>query len=166
MKIRAMITGHRPSKLGGYGPSPLQTTIRTWMRAELGLLLAEHGVDNVRAISGMALGVDQWWAEEALFMGIRLGAFVPFAGQEAVWPRESQEHYRSLLARCESVITCSTGGYAARKMQIRNEQMVDAAQVHLAVWDGTPGGTANCVAYMTQRGIVPRRFPGFQEVVG
>lgn len=43
--------------------------------------------------------------------------------------------------------------------------MVDDAEIHFAAWDGTPGGTANCVAYMAQREIVPRRFPGLPAPV-
>lgn len=157
--IRAMITGHRPGKLGGYGPSQVQLDIRAWMRAELTILLVSHGID-LRAISGMALGVDTWWAEEALALGVPLHAYIPFVGQENTWPRASQEHYQSLIERAEVAVVCSEGGYAARKMQVRNERMVDDAQVHLAAWDGTPGGTANCVGYMEQRGFTPRRFPG------
>ena len=157
--IRAMITGHRPNKLSGYGPSPLQDAIRLWMRAELSVLLAAHGTD-LRAISGMALGVDTWWAEEALALAVPLHAYIPFVGQENIWPRASQEHYQSLIERAEVAVVCSEGGYGASKMQLRNKRMVDDADVHLAVWDGTPGGTANCVGYMEQRGFTPRRFPG------
>jgi len=162
--IRAMITGHRPNKLSGYGPSPLQDAIRLWMHAELTALLATHGTD-LRVISGMALGVDMWWAEEALALDVPLHAYVPFAGQENVWPRASQEHYQSLIERAEVVVICSEGGYGASKMQLRNKRMVDDADVHLAVWDGTPGGTANCVHYMGQQGITPRRFPGLPATI-
>ncbi len=160
--IGAMITGHRPNKLGGYASSPIQIEVRAWMRAELNTFHLRYG-PRLRAISGMALGVDQWWAEEALRLGVPLHAYVPFIGQEAAWPIASREHYQHLLGQAETVVICSPGGYAARKMQIRNQRMVDDAQIYLAVWDGTYGGTANCVGYMTQRGIVPRLFPGFLD---
>jgi uncharacterized phage-like protein YoqJ len=35
-------------------------------------------------------------------------------------------------------------------MQIRNEWMVDRADQVIAIWDGTSGGTANCVEYATK----------------
>lgn len=59
-----MITGHRPQKLGGFKPNPTQT----WVRAKLRKTLAEAKKQHpeIEVISGMALGVDQWWAEEAL----------------------------------------------------------------------------------------------------
>ena len=39
------------------------------------------------------------------------------------------------------------GGYAGYKLQKRNEWMVDHCDILIAVWDGTSGGTANCVNY-------------------
>jgi len=37
--------------------------------------------------------------------------------------------------------------YKASKMQKRNIWIVDNSDGLVAVWDGTPGGTANCVEY-------------------
>jgi uncharacterized phage-like protein YoqJ len=42
--------------------------------------------------------------------------------------------------------------YRAELMQIRNEWMVDRCDLLIAVWNGTPGGTANCVAYAKKEG--------------
>ena len=51
----------------------------------------------------------------------------------------------------------SPGEYAAFKMQVRNEWMVDqlnpATDLLLAAWDGSPGGTGNCVKYATGKGV-------------
>jgi uncharacterized phage-like protein YoqJ len=41
----------------------------------------------------------------------------------------------------------SPGGYSPEKMQVRNMFMVDNANGILAMWDGTPGGTRNCLEY-------------------
>lgn len=80
-------------------------------------------------------------------------AYIPFAGQELKWPAESQRLYKSILEQpfVSPIIVCE-GGYAAWKMQRRNERMVDDATDILACWDGTPGGTGNCVAYATKVG--------------
>lgn len=80
-------------------------------------------------------------------LGIPITAAVPFAGQESQWPAASQKLYRDLLAKAARVEVVSSGGYAASKMQRRNEWMVDHCDRLLAVWDGTPGGTANCIGY-------------------
>lgn len=47
---------------------------------------------------------------------------------------------------CEKLIACE-GGYASWKMQKRNEWMVDRCDILVSVWDGTEGGTYNCVNY-------------------
>ena len=45
------------------------------------------------------------------------------------------------------------GGYAAWKMQKRNQFMVDHSNLLIAVWDGSSGGTSNCVAYAKKIGL-------------
>lgn len=146
-----MITGHRPNKLGGYKtPNATQTAIRAQLRNLLAHWLSvEPGLE---VISGMALGVDQWWAEEAMELNIPVHAFIPFWGQESKWPAESQAIYRGLLSRCATV-QASANYYSAAVMQTRNIDMVNAANWHVAVWDGSSGGTGNCVAYMKSKGI-------------
>lgn len=41
--------------------------------------------------------------------------------------------------------------YKPYLMQVRNEYMVDLAEKVIAVWDGTSGGTANCVEYAKKK---------------
>ena len=135
-------TGHRPEKLGGYGPNPVQDRVRAEIRYVLETWRPEA------AISGMALGVDQWAAEICVNMEIPFTAAVPFETQESAWPNESQQHYRDLLFKANKILVVSPGRYyAAWKMQKRNEWMVDHCDRLLAVWDGSTGGTYNCVSY-------------------
>lgn len=139
MKIIAA-TGHRPQKLGGYGAhvdSKLRGLAQIWLQ--------NNRPDGV--ISGMALGWDMAFAEAAIMLGITLHAAVPFRGQQSVWPCESQERYQQILNCARSITVVCEGDYAAHKMQVRNEWMVDRATRVLALWDGTPGGTHNCVMY-------------------
>ena len=133
-------TGHRPDKLGGYGAS----TVR---RLTLFARFVLEGVGPDGVISGMALGWDMALAEAALDLGIPLLAALPFRGQEARWPEASQARYRGLLARASRIEIVCEGGYSAWKMQARNEWMVDHCDLLLALWDGSSGGTANCVRY-------------------
>lgn len=151
-------TGHRPEKLGGYGPSAIQEDVRRRIRAALAHLKPAH------AISGMALGVDQWAAEECDAVGIPWTAAVPFIGQESRWTREAQRHYRDLLGWATRTVIVSPGGYQREKMQIRNRWMVNNCDVLIAVWDGSDGGTANCYRYAKSVGrrvarIDPRSAP-------
>lgn len=95
----------------------------------------------------MALGVDQWAAEYALGSSIPLLCYIPFEGQEMAWPEESRNHYYELLSRRRDKKIICEGGYAPWKMQKRNEAMVNDCDLLIAIWDGSSGGTANCIKY-------------------
>jgi uncharacterized phage-like protein YoqJ len=159
--LRVAITGHRPPKIGGYDPD---TPLRKWVREQL-----RKTLDEIRpnlAYSGMALGTDQDFAEIVLEMGIPLIVVLPFRGQEDSWPEQAQFHYWRLVHQARQVITVCEPGYAAWKMQRRNERLVDEIEdgTLIAVWDGSTGGTANCVKYaqLCQNPIIridPTQFP-------
>lgn len=139
-------TGHRPNKLGGYTiPNKTQQWVWERIREELEVLWPD------KAITGMAQGVDQWAAQICLIMGIPYVAAIPFVGQESLWPEKAQKDWKFLLQNAAESIVVSEGGYAVEKMQIRNKWMVDHCDVLLAVWDGTAGGTANCVRYAEKK---------------
>lgn len=96
----------------------------------------------------MALGVDQWAANIAYKLGIPFIAAVPFEGQELAWPQPSQKMFHQLLKLACEIVIVSPGGYAAVKMQIRNEFMCNKCDKLIVVYNGDPtGGTANCVKY-------------------
>lgn len=138
-------TGHRPNKLrigalDGYHPA---------VHARL-VDLAHAALQReapTRVISGMALGWDTALAEAAVDLGVPFDAYVPFAGQESRWPEASRRRYHDLLAHAARVVVVSPGGYAPDKMQLRNERMVDDSDLLLALWDGSAGGTRNCIDY-------------------
>lgn len=133
-------TGHRPNKLGGYGLDAklkLVGLANDWLEAN----------KPTKVISGMALGWDVALAVAALQLGIPLVAAIPFKGQELAWPSSSQKDYNDVLREASEIVYVSEEGYAPWKMQIRNEWMVDHCDLVLAIWNGTLGGTANCVRY-------------------
>ena len=101
--MKLMVTGHRPKDLGGYSNNPTQEWIRQELRRILLKAQVRYGTD-LEIISGMALGVDTWWAEEALALGVPLLAYVPFKDQDRIWPQSSKDHYRSLLQRCRKIV--------------------------------------------------------------
>lgn len=150
-------TGHRPNKLGGYSPSA-QERLMSFALA----VLSEQKPDTL--ISGMALGWDMAMAEAALVLQIKLIAAVPFSGQDSRWPEQSKLHYQELLKYAKELHVISPGSYAPWKMQARNEWMVDEADGMIALWDGSDGGTANCVRYAEkmQRPVL-NVWPGWSE---
>jgi uncharacterized phage-like protein YoqJ len=146
-------TGHRPQKCGGFSEAAQ-------------LLLKQIAIDWVKAlnprgaVSGMALGWDTAIVEACLHLGLPYVACIPFRGQESQWPSSSRRAYCEYLLKAANVILCSPGDYSAHKMQIRNERMIDMAlqygpglnnSIVLALWDGTSGGTENCLLYAQTR---------------
>lgn len=131
-------TGHRPKSLpSGYNLTPLLVLAEAWLRS--------RRPDVV--ISSMALGWDQAVASAAIKLGLSVHAYVPFNGQADQWPSAAVARYTTLLAKCAEVRIVSPGEYEPWKMQKRNEAMVDACDTVLALWNGEPGGTGNCVRY-------------------
>lgn len=142
----AAVTGHRPNKLGGYRtPNPTFNSVMEGLDRALLELQPE------RVIVGMAQGVDQWMAELCIYNGIPFVAAIPFPDFDSRWPEHGRVKYRQLLSRAADIVMVCDGDYEAWKMQRRNEWMVDNCQVLIAVFDGTYGGTANCVRYAEER---------------
>jgi uncharacterized phage-like protein YoqJ len=146
--MKVAFTGHRPQRLGGFKiPNPQYEKIYKQLVESL------QKLSPTEAITGMALGVDQWAVDACLELNIPYTAAVPFKGQEMMWPKESQQKYKEYLERAKEVVIVSPGAFSAKKMHLRNEWMVDRCDVLIAVWDGSStGGTANCVGYAKQKG--------------
>lgn len=138
-------TGHRPNKLGGYSESA-QSKLKHIAKTYL-MMQPEILKQGITVISGMALGWDTAWALAALELDIPVIAAIPFVGQERLWPRESQLLFHEIRKKAVEVVIVSDGGYAVEKMQIRNEWMVDHCTTLVALWDGSRGGTYNCIQY-------------------
>jgi len=151
-------TGHRPGKLNNEydGTGPMSQAIKE----ELRKILREHQPSKV--ITGMALGVDMLWAEVALEEGIPVAAYIPCSGQDSVWPETSRKRYRDILDQCIENKTFADK-YSPPAMRKRNQEMVDDSTILVAVWDGSSGGTSNCVKYAEKVGremihINPRQY--------
>lgn len=140
-------TGHRPGKLNGYNPNDNKELL--WRLHDQIVKHIEAGTDTF--VSGMALGIDQWAARIVLrlkkrFPHIKLVAAVPCADHQMKWGKESQEEWQYIIDRADKVYYVSEEPYTAHCMQDRNEWMTNHSNNIIAVWDGTPGGTSNCVA--------------------
>ncbi len=134
-------TGHRPDKLGGDTPE-----IQAELRSVAFTALSRYP-DCSEVICGMALGWDMAFGEAAADMGLLVTAAIPFKEQADQWPREARRRYAALLLRCHRIIYVSGPGYSDLKMDIRNRWMVDHSDLLIACWNGSPGGTLNCMNY-------------------
>lgn len=150
--MRIAVTGHRPNKLYGYN-----IFSREWisLKEEFKKLLVANRCTE--AITGMALGVDTVFALAVLELqdegyNIKLHCAIPCRNHSCKWNRESVELYDNILKRADVVKLVTDAEYEPWMMQVRNEYMVDLADKIIAVWDGSNGGTANCVRYAEKKG--------------
>ena len=96
-------------------------------------------------LSGMAVGFDLAAAEAVLALRercpeVRLVAAVPFPGQARHFPHKERARYERVLAAADETEVLAPayhrGCYARR-----NDFLVDHAQILVAWYDGSPGGT-------------------------
>jgi hypothetical protein len=138
-------TGHRPDKLGGYHPDVVNGLIKLAQR----YLVVRRPRE---VITGMAIGWDQAVALACIPLKIPFTAALPFEGQDAQWSASQRAGYRAILAHASEIITIGGKGYSVFKFQARNEWMADNCTRVVALWDGSPGGTANMIRYATGPG--------------
>lgn len=145
--LKVAVTGHRPDKLGN--EYSMNGEISTKIYNKLSETIDRINPDVM--ISGMALGVDMIFANLAINRKIPLIAAIPFKGQEGKWPDSSQRIYNKMLGYAQEQYVICSGGYSSYKMQKRNEWMVDSCDILIAVWNGSEGGTFNCINYAIEK---------------
>jgi len=149
--MKVMITGHRPDRLGGYNENnTIAQRIKEELKAQITHLLADH--PDLELITGLAQGVDTWFAEIGLENDIPVHAYIPFSGQQSRWPKAAQDRYSSLLRRCSSAKTICD--HPSKKAFLeRNDAMIHDCEMAIAVWDGSQNsGTGYTVRRIQKSG--------------
>lgn len=131
-------TGHRPNKLVGH-ESSVQISLVDYLTAQR----------PDEAITGMADGFDTYAALACLELDIPLTAAIPFRGHRS---NVDQDVYDFIITHCKRVVHVSESYLGPWVMQTRNVWMVDNSTRLGTCWDGTKGGTANCVRYARKVG--------------
>lgn len=146
--MKICVTGHRPTKLYGYD---ISNEKYTQLKNNFKKILIEYNCDE--AITGMALGADTVFALAVLELknegyNIKLHCAIPCKGQTSTWVDSNDiKRYYDIIAKADIVKFVSEKSYKPYLMQKRNEYMVDNSDLVIAVWDGSSGGTKNCVDY-------------------
>ena len=161
--ITACFTGHRPNKLGGYDlNSPRNQQLISKVYDLVENIIVKEKVKNF--ISGGALGTDQigFWCVQMLkekYPEIINILATPFQKQDAVWSLEQKKEYKLVLQHADKIINVEEleeyktnenvpfGEYSNKKMQKRNEYMIDNSLIVIGIFDGSKGGTYNCIEY-------------------
>lgn len=148
-------TGHRPHKLPwGYNETDERcVAVKRALKGQIEALVSACGITDF--YSGMADGADVWAAQAVLELKpaypVRLHCILPHPGQADRWNRAEQERYKIILDRADEVVTLADRYYSSC-MQERNRYLIDHAGILLAVYDGSPGGTAMTVDYARYMG--------------
>jgi len=117
-------------------------------------LIEKHKPEFI--ITGGALGIDTLAALIAIHNGITLVVAIPCKNQEKIWPQKSKDLYLQILNHPNTrPYYVSKEEFTPWCMSKRNEWMVDQLDEHdllIAVWDGSSGGTENCIEYARKQG--------------
>ena len=155
MKNTCCFTGHRPGGLPfKYNEQdPRCIALKNRLRFSITRLITEMGVDKF--ITGMAMGVDIFAAEEVLalkrkFPNIKLFCAIPCESQADSWSEFWKKRYHAILDSADGSVVLSPE-YTKACMHIRNHYMVDNSNYIIAVWDGKSGGTASTIAYANKK---------------
>jgi len=156
-------TGHRPDKLPmGYGDCNNTKSLCFLLWKQLEKELEQH--EDVTLISGGAIGFDQLVITVSALLScssrIRrmpsLTIAEPFPRFWNKWPKDVQRRYLDTYQQLANDIVIVSPYLEpenapfykiAEAMQLRNVWMVDHADEVWAFWNGSKGGTANCVKY-------------------
>lgn len=147
-------TGHRPQGFPfKYGKDKKRHKV--YLKAleeKIKLAITEYGITNF--ISGMALGVDQDFAETVLKLRndfpITLECAIPCPNQTLNWDVKDKLRYESILKRADEINIISER-YTAECMLKRNRYMVDKSELIIAVFNGIKkGGTWYTIDYATK----------------
>lgn len=153
-------TGHRPKKqndpLFGYDCTSEGNTRMLLALRDIIEYYIQHGA--LTFITGMALGVDMWaarllFALKAQYPHIKDHAYVPCHEQYASWPAQTTAEWHSIIEQCDKVVYVTEQTYTPSCMQERNEAMVNASDLTIAVWNGSNSGTKNCVDYAIRQDV-------------
>ncbi len=157
------VTGHRPNKLkGGYTWNTAENKrLITELTKTFKWLIEEHEMTEL--ITGGAIGVDQYAFQAGLNLkelgyNLKLTLAIPYESQPSVWQQEQRKRYEEFKTLADKIVYVDTvegyrnknetvGEHSNFKLFRRNEFMVDRADILVGVWDGTKGGTYNCIKY-------------------
>lgn len=159
------VTGHRPDKLGHVWSafSDKNDYILKAFKYFLWKIIeckAKQGIKHFVLISGMALGIDSIFVRackacqnyyQTKGITVKIVGAIPCLRQYAYWKPTSKTEYKKLLGYCDSGKLINLK-YSAKGMQLRNIWMVEQADMTVTYWNGTDGGTKNCLASAVHKG--------------
>ncbi|MFI1960250.1 hypothetical protein ACH46L_06555 [Streptomyces althioticus] len=146
---RIGVTGHRTI------PAAALPAVRAGLRA----LLHNHGGEvQLEALTSLAAGADQLFADTALAHGVPVTAVIPGMDYEAhLGAPAVLDAYRRILRSCTDRVQLPFQPTHEEAYLVAGRWIVDHADHLVAVWDGRParglGGTGDVVEYARRSGV-------------
>jgi hypothetical protein len=142
-----------PTVVGFTGHQTLSDRTSELVRSALQHELAQ--LAPLRGLTSLAAGSDQIFAQCVLDLGGELSVIVPSKRYEQTFASpEDLANYHRLLSVAASTIELNHGDPSEAAYWDAGKQILEQADVVLAVWDGHPaaglGGTADVVKYATE----------------
>jgi hypothetical protein len=145
-----MTTPHYDKIVGFSGHQALSAETRETIRDALMEKLPKW--EKILAVTSLAAGGDQIFAECALATGGQLMVVIPCEGYESTFKDPSDlASYRRLLKSSTGQVRLPFPEPSEEAYWAAGKRIVDMADILIAVWDGQPagglGGTADVVKY-------------------
>ncbi|WP_308310873.1 hypothetical protein [Streptomyces sp. GbtcB6] len=144
---RVGVTGHRAL------PPPVLPLVRSALRRQF-----SRSDVAWEALSCLAAGADQLFADIALAHGVPVTAVIPGMDYEAhLGDEQARSTYRRILRSCANRVDLPREPTHEQAYFAAGCWIVDHSDHLIAVWDGRPargpGGTGDVVAYARRRGV-------------
>src|SRR5262249_21507151 len=128
-----------------------------WVRCRIHEILARYPRSDVLALSCLAAGADQEFADIAMQLGIQVHAIIPCRNYEnALKSPDALLRLRIVLGRAAHVLVLDFPEPTEDAFQAAGKKVVNSVALLVAVWDGkqakAKGGTAEIVEYAKSRG--------------
>lgn len=146
---RCCFAGHRPEKLKSDA-----LAVRGWMNDQIYDALA---AGYRTFITGMAMGVDLWAADQILtkrklYENVHLIAVAPWPGFSARWSDEWKALYNKVWEQADHRVMLSDH-YYAEVFRDRNQWMINHSNMMIVWHNGMTGGTADMITYAKEKGL-------------
>ncbi|WP_326653475.1 MULTISPECIES: hypothetical protein [unclassified Streptomyces] len=142
--------------VGITGHQDIPADAEPYLRREIENALSDYD-EPVAALTSLAVGADQMFAQIALARGIPLRVVTPSHGYDGTFPQpQDLARYRQLKAQAVECVQLDHAQPSEEAFHAAGVYIADRVNLLLAVWDGEPargfGGTADIVRYARGRG--------------
>jgi uncharacterized phage-like protein YoqJ len=149
-----LVTGHRPTELGGYDANPTSDGVRRSLADILGAKRSLH--PDLTVLTGLQLGAEQLGAEAAADAGVPYVAIVPYPDPDKVWPTASRQRYASLLRNATTSVLLERKVPESRQkvagaMARRDAWLGRQADEAIVVWNGDDAAVGKQVRSLQDR---------------